>query len=107
MSLVTGFALGMLVVVLGAGGLTVFALYLRNRDENMGDITSHELCQSLDLEASDALRQTISAIAGRMGVSDENAVHIAINCMHASLFPASDDLPSKEAVDASNVGQAQ
>lgn len=92
MSLVTGFAFGMLIVVLGAGGLTAFALYLRNRDENMGDITSqNELCQSLDLEANDALRQTISAIAGKMGVSEENAVHIAINRMHANLFPASDE----------------
>lgn len=32
MSLVTGLGLGLLVMVLGAGGLTVFALYLRKRE---------------------------------------------------------------------------
>jgi hypothetical protein len=33
MSLVTGLALGLLVMVLGAGGLTAFALYLRKREQ--------------------------------------------------------------------------
>lgn len=33
MSLVTGFVLGLLVVVLGAAGLTVFALYLRTKEQ--------------------------------------------------------------------------
>lgn len=32
MSVVTGLGLGLLVVVLGAGALTVLALYLRKRD---------------------------------------------------------------------------
>ena len=34
MSQVMGLALGLLVVVLGAGGLTAFALYLRKRDSD-------------------------------------------------------------------------
>ncbi len=34
MSLVTGLGLGLLVVVLGAGGLTVFALVLLKREES-------------------------------------------------------------------------
>jgi hypothetical protein len=33
MSLVTGLALGLLVMVLTAGGLTAFALFLRKREE--------------------------------------------------------------------------
>lgn len=41
MSLVTGLALGLMVMVLGAGGLTCFALYLRKREEPVVPKSKH------------------------------------------------------------------
>lgn len=89
MDLVTGFELALLVVALGAGGLTAFALYLRNRYEGTSDITS------LSLDADAALWETISAIAVKLHVTDQQAVHFAINRLHAELLPSSGVSPSK------------
>jgi hypothetical protein len=43
MSLETGLAYALLIVVLGAGGLTAFALYLRNREQKQKSDTDNHL----------------------------------------------------------------
>jgi hypothetical protein len=85
MSLVTGFELALLVVALGALGLTAFALYLRNR---------HDDTASLALDVDDALCKKIDAIAAKLRLTDQQAVHFAINRLHAELLLSSDEPPA-------------
>lgn len=41
MSLTTGLALALLIVVAGAGGLTAFAIHLKNRDDSVNKQGNH------------------------------------------------------------------
>jgi len=85
MSLVTGFGLGLLVVALGALGLTAFALYLRSRYEDTASLT---------LDVDDAMRKKIGAILAKLRLTDQQAVHSAIDRLHAELLTSSGEPPA-------------
>lgn len=98
--------------------VTASCLYI-NVIYNYDNITQYH--QHKDAEMSNALlinfkqnastlgarRETLKAIADKLGVSETKAAHIAINRLYNSLFPTVEGTPSKEAVDACNAAYAQ